>query len=190
MVFVDHYNGHRPHRALALNTPHPTRPPFGAATSGDRSNVQIFRSLPQLGLDSRLSVPLQLLLTSPLRAIAGGPPDSPRNQKAGRCPMANHSNHPNHNDVVIRRKHGNPSTVHRLGHRRLPTSSSSASETLPSRKPLRIPSISGFERGLLTAPTRLCRLARLEKKKNPRCQNRRQTKVRQRLRSEGHHEND
>jgi transposase InsO family protein len=25
-VFVDHYNVHRPHRALALNPPHPTRP--------------------------------------------------------------------------------------------------------------------------------------------------------------------
>jgi hypothetical protein len=29
-VFVDHCNVYRPHRALALNPPRPTRPPFGA----------------------------------------------------------------------------------------------------------------------------------------------------------------
>ena len=35
-VFVAHYNGHRPHRALALTPPHPTRPPSVPATSETR----------------------------------------------------------------------------------------------------------------------------------------------------------
>jgi len=30
-VFVEHYNGHRPHRALALTAPRPTRPPLARA---------------------------------------------------------------------------------------------------------------------------------------------------------------
>jgi putative transposase len=33
-VFVDHYNGHRPHRALALVPPHTRRAAFAAATTG------------------------------------------------------------------------------------------------------------------------------------------------------------
>ncbi len=32
-VFVDHYNGHRPHRALTLTPPQPTGPEFAAATA-------------------------------------------------------------------------------------------------------------------------------------------------------------
>jgi putative transposase len=32
-VFVEHYNGHRPHRALALTPP---RPPLAPATEGER----------------------------------------------------------------------------------------------------------------------------------------------------------
>jgi putative transposase len=39
-VFVDHYNGHRPHRAQALNPPHPTRPPFAPATEWSEARVQ------------------------------------------------------------------------------------------------------------------------------------------------------
>jgi len=39
-VFVDHYNGHRPHRALALNPPHPTRPLFRPATAWGEACVQ------------------------------------------------------------------------------------------------------------------------------------------------------
>src|SRR5207249_2493424 len=39
-VFVDHYNGHRPHRALALNPPHPTRPAFAPATACGEARVQ------------------------------------------------------------------------------------------------------------------------------------------------------
>src|SRR6266849_1441454 len=39
-VFVNHYNGHRPHRALALNPPHPTRPLFRPATAGGEARVQ------------------------------------------------------------------------------------------------------------------------------------------------------
>jgi transposase InsO family protein len=35
-VFVDHYNGHRPHRALALTPPHPTRPPVAPGTAWAR----------------------------------------------------------------------------------------------------------------------------------------------------------
>ena len=31
-VFVEHYNGHRPHRALVLTPPRPTRPPVAPAT--------------------------------------------------------------------------------------------------------------------------------------------------------------
>src|SRR5713101_7183805 len=31
-VFVEHYNGHRPHRALALTPPRPTRPPVSPST--------------------------------------------------------------------------------------------------------------------------------------------------------------
>lgn len=31
-VFIDHYNGHRPHRALGLTPPTPRRPPLLAAT--------------------------------------------------------------------------------------------------------------------------------------------------------------
>jgi putative transposase len=34
-VFVDHYNGHRPHRALALTPPRPTRAAFALATAGE-----------------------------------------------------------------------------------------------------------------------------------------------------------
>ena len=37
-VFVAHYNGHRPHRALALTPPHPTRPPSVPTT--DETRVQ------------------------------------------------------------------------------------------------------------------------------------------------------
>jgi putative transposase len=32
-VFVDHYNSHRPHQALNLTPPHPTRPHFRVATA-------------------------------------------------------------------------------------------------------------------------------------------------------------
>jgi putative transposase len=39
-VFVDHYNGHRPHRALALTPPHPTRPPIAPATACGEARVQ------------------------------------------------------------------------------------------------------------------------------------------------------
>ena len=35
-VFVDHYNGHRPHRALALTPPHPARPPSVPTTGETR----------------------------------------------------------------------------------------------------------------------------------------------------------
>jgi hypothetical protein len=38
-VFVDHYNGHRPHRALALAPPHPTRAPVVSATAADEARV-------------------------------------------------------------------------------------------------------------------------------------------------------
>jgi putative transposase len=34
-VFVDHYNGHRPHRALSLASPEPRRPPAIVSASGD-----------------------------------------------------------------------------------------------------------------------------------------------------------
>ena len=41
-VFVDHYNVHRPHRALALNppTPHPTSPPSAAELGSGGIRVQ------------------------------------------------------------------------------------------------------------------------------------------------------
>ena len=39
-VFVDHYNGHRPHRALALNPPHPTRPPLAPAMEWGAARIQ------------------------------------------------------------------------------------------------------------------------------------------------------
>jgi putative transposase len=35
-VFVAHYNGHRPHRALALTPPHPARPPPAPTTGKAR----------------------------------------------------------------------------------------------------------------------------------------------------------
>lgn len=38
-VFADHYNGHRPHRALDLNPPHSTRPPFVSATQWAETRV-------------------------------------------------------------------------------------------------------------------------------------------------------
>ena len=38
-VFVDHYNGHRPHRALALNPPQPTSPPLATGLE-DEVHVQ------------------------------------------------------------------------------------------------------------------------------------------------------
>ncbi len=34
-VFVDHYNGHRPHRGLALTPPQPTRPPVAPKEWGE-----------------------------------------------------------------------------------------------------------------------------------------------------------
>jgi transposase InsO family protein len=39
-VLVDPYNVHRPHRALALNPPHPTRPPFAASPEWGEARVQ------------------------------------------------------------------------------------------------------------------------------------------------------
>ena len=39
-VFVKHYNGHRPHRALALTPPRPTRPPVAPATEWGEARVQ------------------------------------------------------------------------------------------------------------------------------------------------------
>ena len=39
-VFVEHYNGHRPHRALALTPPRPARPPVAPATEGGEARVQ------------------------------------------------------------------------------------------------------------------------------------------------------
>jgi transposase InsO family protein len=38
-VFVQHYNGHRPHRALALTPPRPTRPPVAPATEWGEARV-------------------------------------------------------------------------------------------------------------------------------------------------------
>jgi transposase InsO family protein len=39
-VFVRHYNGHRPHRALSLTPPHPARPPVLPATEWGEARVQ------------------------------------------------------------------------------------------------------------------------------------------------------
>jgi len=39
-VFVEHYNGHRPHRALALTPPRPTRPPVARPTEWGEARVQ------------------------------------------------------------------------------------------------------------------------------------------------------
>src|SRR2546428_9312617 len=39
-VFVDHYNGHRPHRALALTPPRPTRRPAAPVTAWGEARVQ------------------------------------------------------------------------------------------------------------------------------------------------------
>ena len=39
-AFVEHYNGHRPHRALALTPPRPTRPPVAPATEWGEVRVQ------------------------------------------------------------------------------------------------------------------------------------------------------
>ena len=39
-VFVAHYNGHRPHRSLALTAPRPTRPPIAPATEWAEARVQ------------------------------------------------------------------------------------------------------------------------------------------------------
>jgi putative transposase len=38
--FVDHYNGHRPHRGLALNPPHPVRSAFGPTTQWSEPRVR------------------------------------------------------------------------------------------------------------------------------------------------------
>jgi len=39
-VFVDHYNGHRPHRALALTAPCPTHPTLALTTACVNARVQ------------------------------------------------------------------------------------------------------------------------------------------------------
>jgi putative transposase len=39
-VFVEHYNGHRPHRALALTPPRPAHPPVLPATEWGEARVQ------------------------------------------------------------------------------------------------------------------------------------------------------
>jgi putative transposase len=39
-IFVEHDNGHRPHRALALTPPRPTRPPVALATEWGEARVQ------------------------------------------------------------------------------------------------------------------------------------------------------
>ena len=39
-VFVTHYNGHRPHRALALTPPCPVRPPMAPAMEWGEARVQ------------------------------------------------------------------------------------------------------------------------------------------------------
>jgi len=39
-VFVEHYNGHRPHRAMALNPSCPTRQPVPPATEWGETRVQ------------------------------------------------------------------------------------------------------------------------------------------------------
>ena len=43
-VFMDHYNGHRPHRALALTPPRPARPPVGASNGLGRESRAAARS--------------------------------------------------------------------------------------------------------------------------------------------------
>jgi putative transposase len=39
-VFVEHYNGHRPHRALALTPPRPTGPPVAPVKEWGEARVQ------------------------------------------------------------------------------------------------------------------------------------------------------
>ena len=39
-VFVEHYNGHRPHRGLALTPPRPTRPPVAPAMAWGEVRVR------------------------------------------------------------------------------------------------------------------------------------------------------
>jgi transposase InsO family protein len=39
-VFANHYNVHRPHRALGLNPPHPIRPPLAAGPEWGEARVQ------------------------------------------------------------------------------------------------------------------------------------------------------
>jgi len=39
-VFMDHYNVHRPHRALAMNPPHRTCPPLAADLESGEARVQ------------------------------------------------------------------------------------------------------------------------------------------------------
>ena len=39
-VFVEHYNGHRPHRALALTPPRSTRPPVAPPTEWGEALLQ------------------------------------------------------------------------------------------------------------------------------------------------------
>ena len=39
-VFLEHYNCHRPHRALALNPPHPTHRPLPPAKEWGEARVQ------------------------------------------------------------------------------------------------------------------------------------------------------
>jgi hypothetical protein len=43
-VFVEHYNGHRPHRALALTPPRPTRPSVAPATERAEARYPASRS--------------------------------------------------------------------------------------------------------------------------------------------------
>ena len=58
-VFIDHYNGHRPHRALALAPPEPTRP---AMTTVDRLFLAAAsRLLPRLRWRSFIITPTTLL---------------------------------------------------------------------------------------------------------------------------------
>jgi putative transposase len=39
-VFVEHYNGHRPHRAMALTPPRPARPAVPPPSEWDESRIQ------------------------------------------------------------------------------------------------------------------------------------------------------
>jgi putative transposase len=39
-VFADHYNGHRPHRALELNPPERRRPPIASGTACGANDVE------------------------------------------------------------------------------------------------------------------------------------------------------